>query len=152
MKTVSIFVKVLTVFLLYPMLFYFGKLKIKFYIHIVYWILMTPALLLLYSQYKYGNTINKTRTVCALLTLRILLSNFDFEGKMLLQEYYVRVIGLTINFSVTCILTMFLTMFDDKFIVSLTTSVAVSTLSSLAWQGGSYDNKSFVNKEDEAQH
>ena len=65
------------------------------------------------------------------------------------MDYYVRVIGLTINFCVAGILTMFLNMFNPKLIMSITTSVIVATLSSFSWQAGSYDDKSFVKKEGE---
>lgn len=81
MKTASMFTKVVTLFLLYPMLFYFGKLEVKIYIHVIYWMLMIPVIICQVLQIKNGNTINMTRLICTGLILRILLSNFDFEGK-----------------------------------------------------------------------
>lgn len=141
------FTKVVTVFLLYPMVLYFGKLEAKFYVHIVYWILMVPVIVLQAVQIKDGNTINRTRIICTGLLLRILLSNFDLEGKQLGFDYYVRIIGLTINFVTASFLTLFANMFNSRLITSITSSVIVATLSSFAWQGGSYDDKSFVKKE-----
>lgn len=133
MKTASMFTKVVTLFLLYPMLFYFGKLEVKIYIHVIYWMLMIPVIICQVLQIKNGNTIKMTRLICTGLILRILLSNFDFEGKQIGFDYYVRVIGLTINFCACSILTMFLNMFNPKIIMSLTTSIIVATLSSFAW-------------------
>lgn len=144
MKTASMFTKVVAVFLLYPMLFFMGKkLEAKVYVHLVYWIIMLPVLYCMGCQIKGGNTINKTRCICAGLIIRILLSNFDFEGKQLGKDYYVRIIGLTINMLVAGILTMFLSMFNDRYIVSVATTVMVATISSFAsfaWQSGSYDD------------
>ena len=81
MKTASMFHRVVASFLLYPMLFYIGKFETKLYVYIFYWSIMIPVLYNMVSQIKDGYTINKTRIVCTGLCVRMLVSNFDFEGK-----------------------------------------------------------------------
>ena len=98
MKIAFMFAKIVTCFLLWHMIKYTGKLAVKFYVHLAYWLFMIPVLVCEALQFKEGNTIRKTRFICAGLLLRLLLSNFDFEGRMMGINYDLRVMSLTVNF------------------------------------------------------
>ena len=83
MKMAFMFAKIVTSFLLYHMITYTGSLPVKIYVHLAYWIIMIPVLIMQGLQIKYGNTVIKTKLICSGLLIRLLLSNFDFEGRLI---------------------------------------------------------------------
>lgn len=141
MKVAFVFAKLVTFFLMFQQITYTGKLPIKIYVHMVYWVIMIPVLVCEGLQIKYGNTVKKTKIICAGLLIRLLLSNFDFEGRLLKLNYDYRVMSLNINFIAGIILTMFFCMFVEKYIFVVMISLAVAFLQTTAWEYGIYESK-----------
>ena len=122
---------------------YTGKLEGKIYVHLAYWVIMIPVLVAQGLQIKYGNTVNKTRLICVGLLVRLLLSNFDYEGRLIGLNYDLRVMSLTTNFFAGSFLAMFLCMFIKNNMITLLIALSVATCQALAWETAKYDKKDF---------
>lgn len=147
MKMTSMFARVVTIFILFQMFSYAGKTDTKIYMHIIYWIIMIPNLYYQFWQLRGSYTVSRTRLICAGLLVRLLLSNFDFEGRWLGKVFYIRIVALTINYIAGSFLTVFLCMFIQRPAISYIVTLAVASLQSASWYAGSYNHKTFVDKD-----
>ena len=97
----------------------------------------------------YGNTITKTRFICVGLMMRLLVAEFDIEGRWVGADFKVKVISLTINFLTATFMMVFLNMLIKRTYINFCLNFAISGIMAAAKMLG--DNKYKLFEENEEQ-